>query len=87
MERREFDPMALVGGLFFAAIAVVYMLDAAGTLDARPGLLLALSAIAIGASGLTGALWAARPGRRAPKAPAPYAPLWSEEGNEADPQD
>lgn len=58
VERHNFDPMALIAGAIFMAIAVMYLLDAHGTVDARPGVTLALAVIGVGASGLAGAVWA-----------------------------
>jgi hypothetical protein len=62
---RAFDPMSMIAGFFFMAIAVMYMLDAGDAVDARPGLMLALAVIGVGASGVVGAAWAAMSGRRA----------------------
>lgn len=62
--RHGFDPMAMVAGVTFMAIAVMYMLDAGDTVDARPGLMLALAVIGVGASGFVGAVWAMVTGRR-----------------------
>ncbi|MGW0657875.1 hypothetical protein [Streptodolium elevatio] len=62
--RHGFDPMAMVAGAIFMAIAVMYMLDAGDAVDARPGLMLALAVIAVGASGFVGAVWAMLTGRR-----------------------
>ncbi|MCF2530059.1 hypothetical protein [Yinghuangia soli] len=68
VDRRTFDPMAMIAGIFFMAIAVMYMLDAGGSVDARPGLMLALAVIGVGASGFVGAAWAMLSGRRAKEA-------------------
>ncbi|WP_436773338.1 hypothetical protein [Yinghuangia sp. YIM S09857] len=62
--RHGFDPMAMVAGTIFMAIAVMYMLDAGDAVDARPGLMLALAVIGVGASGFVGAVWAMLTGRR-----------------------
>ncbi|MDI2126805.1 hypothetical protein [Yinghuangia seranimata] len=64
VERHDFDPMAMIAGGVFMAIAVMYMLDANGAMDARPGLMLALAVIGVGASGFAGAVWAVVTGRR-----------------------
>ncbi|UGQ14556.1 hypothetical protein LO772_13780 [Yinghuangia sp. ASG 101] len=74
--RRTFDPMSMVAGIFFMGIAVTYLLDAGNAVDARPGIMLALAVIGVGASGFIGALWAAltRPRHRTPhpaKTPPP----------------
>lgn len=62
--RHGFDPMAMVAGAIFMAIAVMYMLDAGDAVDARPGLMLALAVIGVGASGFVGAVWAMLGGLR-----------------------
>jgi hypothetical protein len=64
VERHDFDPMALIAGAIFMAIAVMYLLDAHGSVDARPGITLALAVIGVGASGLAGVLWAMLSRRR-----------------------
>lgn len=56
--RRTFDPMSMVAGIFFMGIAVTYLLDAGNAVDARPGIMLALAVIGVGASGFIGAIWA-----------------------------
>ncbi|MGA4540376.1 hypothetical protein ACPA54_10295 [Uniformispora flossi] len=80
MERHDFDPMALIAGAIFMAIAVMYLLDAHGSVDARPGVTLALAVIGVGASGLAGAVWAMvsrrkRHTREFAAADAPSAPV------------
>lgn len=64
LSNRRFDPMAMIAGTVFMAIAVMYMLDAGNAVDARPGLLLALAVIGVGASGFAGAVWAIITSRR-----------------------
>ncbi|WP_436786438.1 hypothetical protein [Yinghuangia sp. YIM S10712] len=66
--RSGFDPMSMVAGFFFMGIAVTYLLDAGDAVDARPGIMLALAVIGVGASGFVGAVWAMITSRRAKRA-------------------
>jgi hypothetical protein len=66
--------MALVAGLVFTAIAVLFLLDSADVVDARPGPMLALGAIGLGLSGVAGAVRAMIPARVRPERGAAEGP-------------
>jgi hypothetical protein len=52
MERHELDPLSLVGGLVFAALGVLYLLDAADSLTVQPRWVWPALLIALGIGGL-----------------------------------
>ncbi|MEY2476321.1 MAG: hypothetical protein QOG87_1636 [Actinomycetota bacterium] len=52
MERHELDPLSFVGGLVFAALGVLYLLDAADALTVQPRWVWPALLIALGVGGL-----------------------------------
>jgi hypothetical protein len=52
MQRHEFDPLSLVAGLLFAALGVLFLLDAAGNLTAQPRWIWPILLIGLGIGGL-----------------------------------
>jgi hypothetical protein len=52
VEPHELDPFALVGGLLFAGLGVLFLLDTAGTLTVHPQWIWPLVLIALGVAGL-----------------------------------
>jgi hypothetical protein len=59
MERHELDPLSLVGGIAFAGLGILFLLDGAGSLTVQPRWVWPLLLIAIGIAGLV----ASRPKR------------------------
>lgn len=52
MERHELDPLSLVGGIAFASLGVLFLLDGAGSLTVQPRWVWPILLIAIGVGGL-----------------------------------
>jgi hypothetical protein len=52
MERHELDPLSLVGGVVFAGLGVLFLLDGAGTLTVQPRWVWPILLIALGVAGL-----------------------------------
>ncbi|GCD95451.1 hypothetical protein [Embleya hyalina] len=78
--RRRFDPMALIAGVVFTAIAIAYLLRAGGHALMSPEWSLATAAIGVGLAGLAGALWSMLPTGRSdaePAAPTPPAAFFA----------
>ena len=73
MKRHQLDLFSLIAGLAFVAIAVLYLLDAAGQLSVNGRLVIPLLLVALGVAGLAGAIYRmARGQREAPlEQPAP----------------
>jgi hypothetical protein len=61
---RSFDPMALIAGLMFIAVAVLYLLDAADVIELRTAVVVVVTAVGFGLAALAGAVWALLPFRR-----------------------
>jgi hypothetical protein len=60
--RYRFDPMALIAGLVFLALAIAYLLHAAGAMSVSAPWTLAIAAIGVGLAGLAGVVWRMLPG-------------------------
>jgi hypothetical protein len=54
--RHRPDPFGFTAGLVFLLVAVAYLLDAAGRLSVRAGIVVPLVLIALGSAGLIGAV-------------------------------
>ena len=52
MQRHELDPFSLVGGLLFAVLGVLFLLDGAGSVDIKPRWVWPLVLIALGVAGV-----------------------------------
>jgi hypothetical protein len=52
MERHELDPLSLVGGIVFAGLGALFLLDGAGSLTVQPRWVWPVLLIAIGVGGL-----------------------------------
>lgn len=52
MEPHRLDPLSLVGGLLFAGLGVLFLLDEAGTVNMHPRWVWPLVLIALGLAGL-----------------------------------
>lgn len=52
MEPHRLDPLSLVGGLVFAGLGVLFLLDAAGSLTVQPRWVWPILLIALGVGGL-----------------------------------
>jgi hypothetical protein len=52
MERHQLDPLSLVGGIVFAALGVLFLFDAAGSLTVHPRWVWPILLIALGVGGL-----------------------------------
>ena len=52
MEPHRLDPLSLVGGLLFAGLGVLFLLDEAGTVNMHPRWVWPLVLIALGVAGL-----------------------------------
>ncbi|MHA6760524.1 hypothetical protein [Streptacidiphilus sp. PAMC 29251] len=79
MKRHQLDLFSLITGLTFVAIAVVYLMDAAGRLSVNGRLVIPLLLIALGVAGLAAAVYRMANGQRSAAA-APEA------GAESEPQ-
>ncbi|MEY2566413.1 MAG: hypothetical protein QOE35_942 [Actinomycetota bacterium] len=52
MDRHDLDPLSLVGGVVFAGLGVLFLLDDAGTLTVQPRWIWPILLIALGLAGL-----------------------------------
>ena len=52
MERHELDPLSLVGGIAFAGLGILFLLDGWGSLTVQPRWVWPMLLIAIGVAGL-----------------------------------
>jgi hypothetical protein len=52
MERHQLDPLSLVGGVVFAGLGVLFLLDEAGSLTVQPRWVWPILLIALGVGGL-----------------------------------
>jgi hypothetical protein len=52
MERHDLDPLSFVGGVLFAGLGVLFLLDSAGTLSVEPRWIWPILLIALGLAGL-----------------------------------
>ncbi|WP_042401079.1 hypothetical protein [Streptacidiphilus carbonis] len=64
MKRHQLDLFSLIAGLAFVAIAVLYLLDAAGQLSVNGRLVIPLLLVALGVAGLAGAIYRMARGQR-----------------------
>ncbi|MFC1404415.1 MULTISPECIES: hypothetical protein [Streptacidiphilus] len=64
MKRHQLDLFSLIAGLAFVAIAVLYLLDAAGQLSVNGRLVIPLLLVALGVAGLAGAIYRIARGQR-----------------------
>jgi hypothetical protein len=64
VKRHQLDLFSLLAGLAFVAIAVLYLLDAAGQLKVNGRLVIPLLLIALGVAGLAGAVHRMARGQR-----------------------
>ena len=79
MRRHEIDPISLVTGLVFVAIAVAYLVGQYTHTDISAGWVLPLGLIGLGLAGLTGSV------RRGLRGSRPDAQPWPEPGADAAP--
>jgi len=75
MRRHELDPISLVTGLVFVAIAVAYLIGQYTNADVSAGWVLPLGLIGLGLAGLTGSL---RRGLRSGRVDQPVPPAEAE---------
>jgi hypothetical protein len=52
MQRHELDPLSLVGGLLFAALGLLFLFDAVGTLTVQARWVWPILLIGLGVAGL-----------------------------------
>jgi hypothetical protein len=64
VKRHQLDLFSLIAGLAFVAIAVLYLLDAAGQLSVNGRLVIPLLLVALGVAGLAGAVYRMARGQR-----------------------
>jgi hypothetical protein len=64
VKRHQLDLFSLIAGLAFVAIAVLYLLDAAGQLSVNGRLVIPLLLVALGVAGLAGAIYRMARGQR-----------------------
>lgn len=78
MKRHQLDLFSLIAGLAFVAIAVLYLLDAAGQLSVNGRLVIPLLLVALGVAGLAGAIYRMARGQREslPEQSAPTPVSW-----------